>query len=199
MMVPEIKLFEQIILIFQICYNIKMNVEIRKLSDIDDMRSVSMDLTELLKNDANHDIVDDFPNTVARYVENPEIALETLTTSKSQIVTGKTEMFIALVGERAVGLSIVTNEIMAPIGVDPSHPNLSGFVCVPFRGHGIGRLSLEARIKVVNENFNGNAWTFVARNNSISKHLITSVGFIEIEGDRARSDNRQLYVLNQTK
>ena len=87
------------------------------------------------------------------------------------------EQFIVSFGQRAVGLCLITNQIESPPCIDQAWPNISGFIMNPFRGRGLGRFSIEERMKIVEQNFGNHAWTLVRDGNARSEHLVLDVGF----------------------
>lgn len=160
--------------------------QIMPLSEISDFSAPAEDLSAVLKHPDNADIADEFPATVMRYGKTVLEAQANLEAAKDLYEIGSREQFIVLSGERAVGMCLITNQIDIPEGIDPTAPNISGFVANPFRNKGVGRVSIEERMKIVAKNFNNRAWTFVKDDNVISEHLVRSVGFQktnrEIEG-----------------
>jgi len=163
-----------------------------------DLNVVSRDFNHLLKRDNNHDIAGEFPNFVKKCVQGEANVRDALSRARESISPGRTEMFIVFSGVYAVGLSVVTNDVEAPRDVgNPDWPNLSGFVCHPFRGRGLGRLSIEKRMEVVDDNFGGKAWTLVRDGNAVSEHLVTSAGFKRVSSDNQKIDNRHLYTYSK--
>lgn len=154
--------------------------------EISSFEQVAVDLGLSLNRADNEDIAKGFPSTVVRYGGAVLEAVANMETARSLYEVGKREQFIVFSGEKAVGLCIITNQIDVPEGISPNAPNISGFITNPYRGQGLGRLSIEERMKVVKKNFNDRAWTFVKDGNLPSEHLVTSVGFqqsdLEIEG-----------------
>ncbi|HRN90394.1 MAG TPA: hypothetical protein PK265_01085 [Candidatus Saccharibacteria bacterium] len=167
------------------------------LGEIYNLENVALDLNRLLSRKDNNDIRDGFPATFTRYTGDLRKVVSNLDIAKSLYKTGKREQFIIFAGTRAVGLSIVTTDIDNPVGVDESWPNISGFVCNPFRGQGLGRLSIETRMRVVKENFNNAAWTFVKNGNKPSEHLVRDVGFKKSRGELASPEGHTLYLFDE--
>lgn len=151
------------------------------LSEVENFESIAFDLRDLLKNKDNKDIAEEFPGLTRRHTGGIDEVIANLEEAKERYIAGIREQFIVLSGERAVGLSIVTNEVNPPEAVEPTCPNVSGLICRPFRGRGLGRLSLEARMEVVQRNFGNRAWTLVRDGNIPSERLVTSAGFRKVD------------------
>lgn len=166
------------------------------IDKIKDFESTAVDLMDLLQRKDNTDIVKEFPATVAQYTGDKNKVTTNLETTQQYYEIGKREQFIIFAGKRAVGLSTVINNVDTPSGVDPSWPNLSGFICHPFRGQGLGRLSLETRMQVVRHHFGNHAWTLVRRGNIRSEHLVVSVGFKKSKEVISGWGDRDLYTFN---
>ena len=150
---------------------------IRPLTEINDFATPAEDLSVLLKRADNTDVAEEFPATVIRYGKDALEAKTNLEAASSLYKIGSREQFIVFSGERAVGMCLITNQMDIPDGINPNTPNISGFVSNPFRNQGIGRMSIEERMKVVEKNFDNRAWTFVKDGNAKSEHLVMSVGF----------------------
>lgn len=162
--------------------------------DINSFTGIAQDFTELLARDDNEDIRNQFPETVGRYGKNVLDAVENFEITKTLIKTGEREQFIVSCGEKAVGLCLISAQIKSPPGIDDSWPNISGFIMNPYRGRGLGRFSIEERMKVVKNNFSNHAWTFVRDDNLISEHLVLSVGFEKTDQQVAGWEGHHLYV-----
>ncbi len=166
-------------------------------SEIENFNQIATDMSTLLANGQNQDIADGFPATVARYTTEHEEVIANLETAQSRFEAGKHEQFIIFAGARAVGLSVITSNLDIPEGIDPSWPNISGFICNPFRGQGLGRLSIETRMDFVRQDFNGHAWTFVKDDNVISEHLVLSVGFQKTDRKIEGWDGHHFYLFDE--
>jgi len=147
------------------------------IDKIEDSTLATHSLSDLLSNGDNIDIASEFPNLVAGFSSRGDVATRTFDSIKAAHELGVHEIFIISMGSRAVGLSVVSRQVSPPEGLDDEAPNLSGFICRPYRGIGLGRISLEKRLEAVDDRFNGIAWTSVRINNSVSNHLVESVGF----------------------
>lgn len=161
---------------------------ITPINKIADIQQVALDLRRLLLLEENSDIKNDFPSIVKRYTASFDSAVEALNNGRKSFLEGQQEQFIVFSGGAAVGMSIVTNSIETPEGIDPSWPNLSGFIANPYRKRGLGRLSLQRRLQSVRYNFDGHAWTLVRIGNEASERLVSNQGFIRTSttlGDRA--------------
>lgn len=167
---------------------------LQPFSEIESFATIATDFNLLLSRDDNHDIKTEFPATVERYGSGVAEAIEHLETAKDLMKPGEREQFIVSSGERAVGLCMITNQIDSPAGIDQSWPNISGFVMNPFRGHGIGRFSIEERMKIVRERFDNHAWTLVQNGNSPSEHLVQDVGFEKTDDTVDGWDGYRLYI-----
>jgi hypothetical protein len=159
---------------------------VRNLSVVTNLEPVARDLADLLARADNLDIAAEFPGTVARYSGDPHKVLQNLRATQESCQLGVQQQFIAFSGRRAVGMSAVRIADEVPEAVDPSWPNISGFVCNPYRNRGIGRLSLIARLGVVKEQFGGHAWAKVKKTNVVSQRMVTHAGFVEV-GEEADS------------
>lgn len=166
-------------------------------SEIEDFSQVATDINSLLTNGKNLDIASEFPATYQRYTTEHDEVVRNLETAQSRFEVGKHEQFIVFAGERAVGLSVITSNLDIPEGIDPSWPNISGFICNPLRGQGLGRLSIEARMNVVHQDFGGHAWTFVRDDNVVSEHLVLDVGFRKTDRKVEGWDGHHLYLFNE--
>jgi hypothetical protein len=156
-----------------------MNV-VRNISEIEDFDAIANDFSVLLGDASNTDIVLEFPATVTRYSGDVGEVTRNLVDTKANCQTGVRQQFVAFSGARAVGMSVVRLIDNVPDGVDTTWPNVSGFVCNPYRHQGIGSLSLLTRMSVVDRQFNGNAWTQVKKANVYSHRMVTNAGFLVI-------------------
>ena len=134
----------------------------------------------------------DFPATVERYGNDIDCAIDNFAEASATCVEGERELFCTLLGEKVVGICIVTKLDVVPAGINPDWPNLSGFIMNPYRGIGLGRFSLEQRLEIVHKNFGNNAWTLVRDGNLVSEHLVQSVGFKQTTSP-PDENNRMLY------
>ena len=179
-------------------HNRSMN-RIVRLTEIDDFTAPAEDLSTLLKRADNIDVEQEFPPTVARYGGLASQAKANLETAASLYEIGSREQFIVFSGKKAVGMCLITNQIDIPDGINPNVPNISGFVANPFRNKGIGRVSIEERMKVVEKNFNNSAWTFVRDDNVISEHLVLSVGFQKTNREVEGWEGHHLYLFGDAE
>lgn len=150
---------------------------LRPLNEISDVSSVAKDFVEHLSGGDNEDVEAEFKGITARYGTDIEESIANLEKAKAKYSLGQYEQFIVSSGQRAVGLCLITNQLEIPPGIDESWPNISGFIFNAYRGKGLGRFSIEERMKVVERDFGNHAWTFVRDGNDPSEHLVTSVGF----------------------
>ena len=179
-------------------HNRSMN-KITPLIEIGDFTTSAEDLSNILKRTDNTDIAHEFPATVARYGGAALNAKANLETAAGLYKIGSREQFIVFSGEKAVGMCLITNQLDIPDGINPNVPNISGFVANPFRNQGIGRVSIEERMKVVEKNFNNSAWTFVRDDNVISEHLVLSVGFQKTNREVEGWEGHHLYLFGDAE
>ena len=165
------------------------------IDNVQDIHLVADDLRSLLLRDDNADISLEFPNLVENYTRDTNSVIQELEAARERYSVGMHEKFIIFAGERAVGLSIITHSARRPRSIQQGVPNLSGFIANPYRGIGLGRASLEARIKIVDERFGQRAWTSVRHANYISKNLVESVGF-QLD---SMSDSESIYAYRSKK
>lgn len=147
------------------------------LTSIELFGEIARDFNELLGRPDNQDIANEFPATVARYGEGASQAVANFEATRELCKIGEREQFIVFSNEKAIGLCMISRQIEAPPSVDITWPNISGFIMNPYRGQGLGRFSIEQRMKVVDQHFGGHAWTLVREGNAPSEHLVTAVGF----------------------
>lgn len=179
-------------------HNYTMN-RVVALTEIADFTIPAEDISTLLKRTDNIDIAHEFPDTVARYGGTALEAKVNLEAAARLYATGSREQFIIFSGEKAVGMCLITNQIDTPTGINPDAPNISGFVANPFRNQGLGRISIEERMKVVKKNFNNRAWTFVRDDNLVSEHLVLSVGFQKTDREVEGWEGHHLYLFGDTE
>jgi hypothetical protein len=148
-----------------------------RLSELPHLESVAHDIREQLSDPINQDLNIHFKGTVARYTGEEDEVLTNLEEARDLCETGKREQFIVFAGEKAVGMSIVTNQVTPPDGIDETWPNISGFICNPYRSLGLGRLSIQHRMKIVDNNFDGHAWTYVRKGNVPAEKIVLAAGF----------------------
>ena len=178
-------------------YDTYLMNQVVPISEIESFNQIATDMSELLVNGENQDIADGFPATVERYTAEHDEVVTNLEMAQSRFEIGKHEQFIVFAGERAVGLSVITSNLDIPEGIDPTWPNISGFICNPFRGRGLGRLSIETRMDVVRRDFESHAWTFVKDDNVISEHLVLGVGFHKTDRKIEGWDSHHLFLFDE--
>lgn len=149
------------------------------VTDIPDFESVAIDLNDLLQRPDNADLSQDFTGVHTSYTGDIWKVKQKLEAIPLTCTPGVKEQFIIFAGPQAVGMSIVTTITTVPAEVDPTWPNVSGFICNPYRGRGLGLLSIERRMQAVRQNFGNHAWTFVRKGNVPSEKLVARVGFRE--------------------
>ena len=169
------------------------------LNEIKDFSSIATDMVEHLHRPDNLDVTEEFPATVSRYGVDRDEAIANFEAARELYTIGSREQFIVASGERAVGMCLITNQIDIPEGLNPEAPNISGFIANPFRGAGLGRFSIEARMKVIKKNFHNRAWTFVKDTNLPSDHLVQSVGFRKTDREVEGWEGHHLYLFGDVE
>lgn len=154
--------------------------ELISFSSIDDFSGVARSYSELLSREDNKDIGLIFPGTVRKYSGNPESVRENLVETANDCETGRRELFVVSDRGSVVGLSAIQRIDEPPVNLPSGTPNLSGFILNPFRGKGFGEESLRARLKIVDEHFDGYAYTEVRRENHVSRNMVEKVGLTAI-------------------
>lgn len=167
------------------------------LQDISDLGNVARDLAVLFNSEMNEDIKIHFPATVRRHTGDIEIVQKNLKEAAEACRPGSREQFIIFSGAHAVGMSVVTLLPEVPVHVATTWPNLSGFVCHPYRGLGLGKQSLERRIHAVNENFGGHAWTYVRKDNVPAQAVVLGAGFKRTDFVIEGQETQDLYLYDQ--
>lgn len=150
--------------------------------DNEQMLEVAKDLTQLLTVD-NGDIETEFPDTFLKYSSSPEQVYENLITVRDRCEEGVRQQFISFLGKKAVGMSIIRITEDTPDIFNYNTPNVSGFVCNPYRNIGIGKLSMRAKFPYLTEQFGGEAWTRIKIVNFPSKKVTQSGGFTLVGSD----------------
>jgi GNAT superfamily N-acetyltransferase len=154
----------------------KMN-RIEQLTVHTNLETLARDLSSLLSDPQNEDISLDFPGSVARYNGEFTQVMKNLDDAVADCVPGKRQQFIAYSDTRAVGMSVIRLAHTVPEKINSSWPNVSLLICHPYRRQGIGRLSIEASLRAVDQHFGGVAWTEVRKANVASMQLVNSAGF----------------------
>lgn len=149
---------------------------VKNIAEVDGLVAIATDLAELLARPDNADVAVEFPVTAARYSGDIQEVVRKLQQAQEDCSPGVRQQFIAFAGEQAVGMSVVCFADELPDGIDPSWPNLSGFICNPYRNQGLGRLSLLQRLQTVDEQFGGRAWTRIKKTNVFSNRMVTHAG-----------------------
>lgn len=159
-----------------------MNFAVRPLVEITDVDAAAHSLREHLADPANLDIRDEFPRSFERYSAAQGAVVTDLLMSQAACYPGKREHFVPYASCLAVGMAAVqiVGPRAVPEGVDPTWPNVGGFVCQPWRGRGLGTMLWKACLRSVHDEFGGNAWTLVRPNNIPSQITIQRVGFHKI-------------------
>ena len=127
----------------------------------------------------NQDVRDEYPQATKPYILDIETARAALERTKLLTEPGRRMPYFMFSGKYAVGMAMTANNIVdAPVGIDPSWPNLSSYICHPFRGLGLGRKAFEAQMRDVLEYFDGHAWSGAADTNAASVHGLEIAGFV---------------------
>ncbi|MGI9027611.1 MAG: hypothetical protein ACR2FM_02070 [Candidatus Saccharimonadales bacterium] len=140
----------------------------------------------------NQDIDAEFPGTLNQYrdLKSSKQNLDQLVTSHE---VGSRELFVVMAGSITVGQAIITVIKQPPEQVDPSWPNVSGWIVGAFRGQGLGKLSLQKRLEIVCEHFDGKAWTLVNKANHVSEANVLSAGFSRTEAVLTHKPDHNLF------
>ena len=161
---------------------------IELLSNDSDFDGIAENLSSLLWRGDNQDIKIDFPRNYDKYNKAPTTVAKNLKMDNKNCLPGVRRQFIAFdktsfdkEDEMAVGMSTIQIIEDTPDIIDPATPNVSIFICSPFRGKGIGRYMMKFMLDYAEE-FNGQAWTKVRRLNVLSDSMIRASGFSEIHG-----------------
>lgn len=155
-------------------------LEIRPLpaaSDKAGLLNLAEQLPKRLRDGGNVDIAFEFPNTVARYNSDIPATFQNLLEATDSCAPGEKEIFTAHIGPWVVGMGWVQRSDETPKIAPKDWPNLSFFVCKPFRGRGVGTQLLAHGLDIVDERFDGTAWTRVKKTNNPSNAVVTQGGF----------------------
>ncbi len=154
--------------------------ELVSFSSFDDFSGVARSFSDLLSRSDNRDIALDFPGTVRRYSGDIEGVREELVKTANTAESGRKELFVVFDEGSVVGLSAVQRIKEPPANLPSDIPNISEFILQPFRGRGLGEASLRACLKIVDDRFDGYAYTEVRRENTVSRNMVEKVGFTAI-------------------
>lgn len=157
--------------------------EIRPLPAATDeagLLNVAEQLPKRLRDGGNIDIALEFRNTVARYNGDILSTYRNLVEAAESCVPGTKEIFLAHIGPWIAGMGWVQIAEETPKAVPKNWPNVSFFVCKPFRGKGLGTLLLSHGLEVVGERFDGHAWTSVKKSNGPSNAIVSRGGFEQV-------------------
>lgn len=157
--------------------------ELVSFSSIDDFSTIARSYSNLLSRADNQDIGLDFPGTLRRYSGYVEGVQEELEKTANSCETGRREQFVVFDEGEVVGLSAVQRVKTPPADLPTDITNVSEFILQPFRGRGLGEATLRSCLQVVDENFEGYAYTEVRNNNAPSIKMVEKVGFVAIAGD----------------
>lgn len=142
--------------------------------------SAAADLCKYLSRPGNQDIDAEFPGTLNQY-RDLESSKKNLSRLAESHEVGSRELFVVMAGSITVGQAIITISRQPPEQVDPLWPNVSGWIVGAFRGQGLGKLSLQKRLDIVCEHFDGKAWTLVNKANHVSEANVRGVGFSRVD------------------
>ena len=157
--------------------NSLIEYRVERIQHVLNLRAAAQSLSELLKHPANSDVQYEFPATYERYTGDIGSVADNLALASADCSTGKKQQWIMFAGEQAVGMSVVRKTETVPELIPKDIPNVSLFVCFPFRNGGIGKLAMSACIETVNLQFGGAAWASVKHHNRPSQRLVLSAGF----------------------
>jgi GNAT superfamily N-acetyltransferase len=173
-----------------------MKGRVIRVPEVADLKQAAKDLSYLTHRRENADISEEFPGILDDFGSGEDIAHQSLKSFSSVFERGVCETFIAFAGETAVGLSIVRTSYFPPHAVDPESPYISMFVARPYRRMGLGRLSLQANLDAVREDFGQKAWALIRNTNLPSIAMMTDAGFeLQDEAGRKR-DGYGLYTFS---
>lgn len=158
-------------------------IDVKNMVDVQGWGLVASDFDSLLSDSSNADIATEFPASVARYTGDIAEVEANLLAAQLDCRPGVRQQFVAFSGVRAVGMSVVRLVDDPPYKIDPAWPNVSVFVCNPYRGQGIGRLSMIAHAGVIADQFGGHAWTRVRTQNAPSRCMVERAGFVPVRED----------------
>lgn len=167
-----------------------MTKQLIRFDQINNPQELAEDLQRLLLDRNNADISREFPNLAKRYSQGsiPEITSRILIDQTLQ-EEGLREWYLTYKDSDVVGFGAI-NLVQLPIagtsGVDL--PNLSGFIFKPYRGEGMGRFSLEERLKIIRTRFGGIAWTLVRLDNETSNQMVLSTPGFALHKKVAHND-----------
>jgi len=154
---------------------------IEEFSARTDLESVAASISDLLRCHDNTDLNADFPRFIETYSQPNDVVIEHLQQILIRCQNGERQQFVAYADGRAVGMSVLCAATEAPGYINPAWPNTSSLVCHPYRRQGIGHLSLRTRLAVVDEVYDGHAWTRVRADNPASQRLVESHGFLPVQ------------------
>ena len=183
------------------CGKISAMRRLVRLDEIKNPFTLAENLKSLLEED-NDDIHIEFPNIAKRYSQGSvqEIA-ERIIEDRELQKDGVQEWYLVYKEDIATGIGvIVSNPRCTPKELNNvNSPNLSGFICRPYRGEGLGRFSLESRLEIVKRRFGGMAWTLVQTENEVSNKMILSEPGFTIKDRVLLYNNKQynLYVYKE--
>lgn len=171
-----------------------MTGEVKSLNEITDFESIACDFSELLVRADNADIKQQFPGTVQSYTGDLTSVVAKLEAAQADCTVGVREQFVIFSGARAVGMSVIRLIDDTPPAINPLWPNISGFVCNPYRAQGLGRKSMQRRMQSVQENFGNRAWTYVIKGNTPSEKLVLEAGFKRSDQIVLGREDHSLYI-----
>jgi RimJ/RimL family protein N-acetyltransferase len=161
-------------------------IGIVSFEDIKNIEPIARDFSRSLALPDNADIATEFPGTARRYSGDRENVHAELLKTQEQCQKGIREQFIIFAGQTAVGLSAIQLVDQPPEGIEQTVPNLSGLIFNPWRGKGFGSLSLKYRLDIINERFNGKAYSLVRKDNVISQKLVEASGLTIVGEDESK-------------
>lgn len=148
----------------------------------------------LLLREDNQDIALDFPSTVGIYSGPIDEALVRFERAQAAHSEGWFLQYLIQADEQTVGLAKMrVNPEKTPAGADAAWPNISMFICHPFRGQGLGGLGIRTLLSVAKESYGG-AWTGIRESNTPSRGLAVSVGFTLL-GRRPPEEGKETILL----
>jgi len=167
-------------------------------TELTDVDRVASDFADVISLSINSDIETEFPETQRQYGTR-ETGIENLRRLQYAHTVGEKELFIVTEGSVAVGQAIITISKKPPQQRDPAWSNVSGWLAHPYRGRGLGKFSLQERLKIVCDHFAGAAWTYVNKKNYISEANVKGLGFMLLTGEVENWPQHNLFTWQQKR
>jgi len=166
--------------------------------DDEQLWAYGADLSTLLNNGRNADILRDFPFVVNTYAAGVDAAYERLLERRDVHKPGGRMQFAVFVGGAGCGLSVIAPDTPKPDIAPVEAANVSSFICEPYRRRGVGQFALRQRLIVIDQLYGGQAWTGIRAENEASIRNVVKAGF-KYGGDYTndRGTDLQLYTYHR--